>query len=1169
MPAGVPVPAGRETTAAAAAGRFAARLWVRTAEDRVVPLVDRRARVVVWVMPVEDTPGRPAATDRGDALVSAVAALDPPGGAGPPLATRRVTRAWGLEAREVLEVDLAHPEDARAFAAAASELEGVAAVLGVGLDVVPAYFADVGLAPFAWVRGWAGSGLEGADRARRAREDRRREDDGRTRHAGEARGREGGEPADGAHEARGRGGGEPADGARVTRGREGGEPADGAHEARGREGGEPAGEAREARGREGGEPAGEAREARDGGGALPRAGAREAAHDRLPPLRVAAIALTESGEGSRARSPEDEARAPVMGVTVADARVEPGVAGEPRVRRFAATRLEDGTLGDARMLADLASHLVALDPDVLVTFGGEARVWGHLVARARRVGVALPLGRDGSALEVRRFGGVTVARAAGRSVVDLARVAARDLLDVKVQTLANVLDYLGLRPTGVGSLKAESGGTRPEPASTTRATAATHLEEAAEAQLEDAGAADLERDAAAQRGDASSADLEQDAAAQRGDASPADLERGAAAQQVGNEDAADLERDAAAQRGDASAAALEQDEAARPGDVGASGGQAGTAAGRRLGQPGAADRVAGGTGRQDEQALAEREGEARDVWRLAAAILPMQMDLARRICVPLDEVSRMGRGRQVEALLLLEARRTGRLPPNPADIEAETYEGGLVLAPTPGLHENVQALDFSSMYPSIMIRYNVSPETWIPQGGIGTEWDERGTRERMAAAHEPNAAAHQPNAAAHEPTTAEREPMATAGAPNAAEREPHSAAREPMAAAREHATAHEPNAAARAAAREHATPREPNAPEREPMTTARAPNAAEREPMTTARAPNAAGREPMAAAREADVHEAPGVRHRFRAAPRGFFPAILEGLIEERRTLKAARRARAGRPRGAEDEVARVRETTLKVLTNAFYGYTGWPQARWYSRACAEATAAWGRRLVGDVVASAKAAGVEVLYGDTDSLFVRAGGDAIRVAREAEALVATAREDEAFDLALDERYETILFTGAKKRYAGLTADGRLVVRGFEARRGDWCALARRVQARVLAAVLADRDARGAIERVRETIQAVEAGEVPLVDLVIHKTLVQRPSDYKVKQAHVEAVERAEAADPGLRVRAGSQVSYVILAIAERDQLERGRIEQGQLERGRIEQGQLEQGRIEQGQLEQA
>ena len=234
VPAGVPVPAGRETTAAAAAGRFAARLWVRTAEDRVVPLVDRRARVVVWVMPVEDTPGRPAATDRGDALVSAVAALDPPGGAGPPLATRRVTRAWGLEAREVLEVDLAHPEDARAFAAAASELEGVAAVLGVGLDVVPAYFADVGLAPFAWVRGWAGSGLEGADRARRAREDRRREDDGRTRHAGEARGREGGEPADGAHEARGRGGGEPADGARVTRGREGGEPADGAHEARGR-----------------------------------------------------------------------------------------------------------------------------------------------------------------------------------------------------------------------------------------------------------------------------------------------------------------------------------------------------------------------------------------------------------------------------------------------------------------------------------------------------------------------------------------------------------------------------------------------------------------------------------------------------------------------------------------------------------------------------------------------------------------------------------------------------------------------------------------------------------------------------------------------------------------------------------------------------------------------
>jgi DNA polymerase-2 len=37
--------------------------------------------------------------------------------------------------------------------------------------------------------------------------------------------------------------------------------------------------------------------------------------------------------------------------------------------------------------------------------------------------------------------------------------------------------------------------------------------------------------------------------------------------------------------------------------------------------------------------------------------------------------------------------------------------GGLVYQPTLGLHEDVVAVDFVSMYPSIMVRFNVSPET--------------------------------------------------------------------------------------------------------------------------------------------------------------------------------------------------------------------------------------------------------------------------------------------------------------------------------------------------------------------------------------------------------------------------------------------------------------------------
>ncbi|NIM48248.1 MAG: DNA polymerase I, partial [Gemmatimonadales bacterium] len=38
-------------------------------------------------------------------------------------------------------------------------------------------------------------------------------------------------------------------------------------------------------------------------------------------------------------------------------------------------------------------------------------------------------------------------------------------------------------------------------------------------------------------------------------------------------------------------------------------------------------------------------------------------------------------------------------------------KGGLVYTPIAGLHEHVAELDFSAMYPSIMVHFNISPET--------------------------------------------------------------------------------------------------------------------------------------------------------------------------------------------------------------------------------------------------------------------------------------------------------------------------------------------------------------------------------------------------------------------------------------------------------------------------
>ena len=93
---------------------------------------------------------------------------------------------------------------------------------------------------------------------------------------------------------------------------------------------------------------------------------------------------------------------------------------------------------------------------------------------------------------------------------------------------------------------------------------------------------------------------------------------------------------------------------------------------------------------------------------------------ARVTGLPVQEIARKSPGSGVTALQMQEALRRGVLVPYQKQ-QAEGFKtaaqlirsdrGGLVYQPTIGLHEDVVEIDFVSMYPSIMVRFNVSPET--------------------------------------------------------------------------------------------------------------------------------------------------------------------------------------------------------------------------------------------------------------------------------------------------------------------------------------------------------------------------------------------------------------------------------------------------------------------------
>ena len=93
---------------------------------------------------------------------------------------------------------------------------------------------------------------------------------------------------------------------------------------------------------------------------------------------------------------------------------------------------------------------------------------------------------------------------------------------------------------------------------------------------------------------------------------------------------------------------------------------------------------------------------------------------ARVTGLPVQEIARKSPGAGITAMQMLVALRRGILVPSQKQ-QTERFKsardliradrGGLVYQPIIGVHQDVAEMDFVSMYPSIMVKFNVSPET--------------------------------------------------------------------------------------------------------------------------------------------------------------------------------------------------------------------------------------------------------------------------------------------------------------------------------------------------------------------------------------------------------------------------------------------------------------------------
>ena len=266
---------------------------------------------------------------------------------------------------------------------------------------------------------------------------------------------------------------------------------------------------------------------------------------------------------------------------------------------------------------------------------------------------------------------------------------------------------------------------------------------------------------------------------------------------------------------------------------------------------------------------------------------------------------------------------------------------------------------------------------------------------------------------------------------------------------------------------------------------------------------------------------------KFKKEPRGLLPSLLDEIITKRAEIKKMLKK-------SDDVYLKARSQALKILANSFYGYLGYARSRWYSRECAESITAWGREHIKKAAEEAEKQGFEVLYIDTDSLFLlmkdKKKEDVIKFVEDF-----NKKLPEKMELEIEDFYKRALFVskkieekGAKKKYALLAEDGKIKIRGFELVRRDWSDIARETQKMVLETILKKEKEiaiKETVKIVKEVIEKIRKEEMPIEKFVIRTKLNKDLEEYEAKSPELSAAKKLKRL--GRNVGKGSLISYVI------------------------------------------
>ncbi|ELU43591.1 DNA polymerase alpha catalytic subunit, putative [Rhizoctonia solani AG-1 IA] len=260
--------------------------------------------------------------------------------------------------------------------------------------------------------------------------------------------------------------------------------------------------------------------------------------------------------------------------------------------------------------------------------------------------------------------------------------------------------------------------------------------------------------------------------------------------------------------------------------------------------------------------------------------------------------------------------------------------------------------------------------------------------------------------------------------------------------------------------------------------------------------------------------------------PQGVLPRLIATLVNRRRQVKNLMKDRTATQ--AQLVQWDIKQKALKLTANSMYGCLGFEHSRFYARPLAALTTFKGREILTHTRELAENLSLDVIYGDTDSIFVNSNvtdlPDALKIANELKKAVNDRYR--LLEIDLDGIFRRMLLL-QKKKYAAVKVEemnaSSVEIKGLDMKRREYCIY-------ILDQILSGDDAETVVERIHEYLrwmgENIRGGKVDMDDFIVFKRLGKAPEDYPKDNSlpHVHVAKRMK--ERGGHARIGDVIPYI-------------------------------------------